>query len=128
MRGPPAQVGRAGRDPDGGTRAVRLIRELRVTVSRRGRDRTPVGPARREREGVPRAIRGRLPDTLRGNRDLAGGQDCETAGRRNRRGDHRVLRQACAVPRVAFDPPAAARHRPSGHLPGEDRARREGDP
>ena len=31
-------------------------------------------------------------------------------------------------PGARVDPPAAARHRPAGHLPGADRARREGDP
>ena len=48
--------------------------------------------------------------------------------RRDRRGHHRVLRQARAVARRGADPSAAARHRPAGDLLGADRAGRPDDP
>ena len=56
------------------------------------------------------------------------GQDRAAARRRDRRRHHRVLRQARAVAGRAVGTPAAARHRPSGHLRGAHRARRAGDP
>ena len=128
VRGSPAQVGREGRNPHGGARTVCLVRELRAALPRRRRDRKGIEPAGRGREHVPLPVRRRRENGLRGHQDLAGQEDRRAAQCRNRRGDDRVLRQARAVARSAVDPPAAARHRPPGNLPGEDRARREGDP
>ena len=58
MRGAPAQAGREGRDPHGGARAVRLVRELRAALPRRRRD--PEGSRAcwwRTRTDVPRPVR-----------------------------------------------------------------------
>ena len=58
----------------------------------------------------------------------AGEQDGGASGPRDRRGDQRVLRQARPLAGGALGPPAASRHRPAGHLPGEDRAGLQRDP
>ena len=87
-----------------------------------------VEPARRRRQHVPQSIRRRRADRLRGDRRLAREEDRRPAQRGDRRSDDRVLRQARPVSRGAVRPPAAAGHRPAGHLPCEDRARRAGDP
>ena len=128
MRGSPAQVGRKGRDPHGGARAVRVVRELRAALSRRRRHPEGGESSRRGRGHVSFPVRRRRENGLRGHQDLAGQEDCRAAQRRNRRGDDRVLRQARAVARCAVDPPASAWHRPPGNLRGQDRARHAGDP
>ena len=59
---------------------------------------------------VPRHVRDRLPDGLRGDRpSRRRRRPWSLRERRDRRGDHRVLRQARAVARGGFDPSAAAR-------------------
>ena len=73
-------------------------------------------------------VRDRLPDALRGGRHLAEEEDRGTQEPRDRRGDHREIRQARALARGGSDPSAPARHRSSGDLFGADRAGREGDP
>ena len=115
-------------DHHGRARAVRLVRELRPALSRRRRDREGIEPAGGRREYVPLDVRDRRQNALRVHQGVAGQEDGRAAQRRHRRGDDRVLRQAGAVARRAVDPPAAARHRPPGHLRAEDRSRREGDP
>ena len=77
---------------------------------------------------VSRAVRHRLPDALRGGRDLAQDENRGAQEPRDRRGDHREIRQARALARGGADPSAPARHRSSGDLFGEDRAGRQGDP
>ena len=77
-------------------------------------------------ETVPRAVRNRCAHPLRGHRDLAGQEDRGAAGCRDRRGHHRFLRQAGAVARGRFGPPAPAGHRPPGHLSRQDGAGRAG--
>ena len=128
MRGSPAQAGRESPDHHGGTRAVRVVRELRAALSRRRRHPEGSESFRRGRKHVPLPVRRRRENGLRGHQDLAGQEDRRAAQCRNRRGDDRVLRQARAVARRAVDSPAPARHRPPGNLRGEDRARHEGDP
>ena len=123
-----AQAGRESRDHHGGARAVRVVRELRAAVSRRWRDREGVEPARGDRSHFPLAVRDRLPHGLRGDQYLPGKEDGRPAQRRDRRGHDRVLRQARALAGRAVDPSASARHRSAGDLPGEDGARRTGDP
>ena len=93
-----------------------------------GRDREGVEPPGRERAVVPRHVRHRRADQLRGDRHLAEEEDRGSAQRHDRRGDDRVLRQAGAVARRAVGPSAAARHRSAGDLPGADRAGRADDP
>ena len=73
-------------------------------------------------------VRDRLPYALRGGRNLSQEENRGAQEPRNRRGDHRELRQARAVARCGSDAPAPARNRPPGDLFGEDRARREGHP
>ena len=85
-------------------------------------------PWSRTRDTFRAQFADRCADALRGHRDLAGQEDRRAAQRRDRRGDDRVLRQARAVARRAVDPPAAARHRSAGNLPGADRAGRAGHP
>ena len=75
VRGAIAQTGRAGRNPDGGARAVRLVRELRAAVPRRRRDRGGVEPPGGDRADVPRRVQRRSADRLRGDRRLAGEED-----------------------------------------------------
>jgi len=49
VRGTASPVGRERRDPHGGARAVRLVRELRAALPRLGRDPEGVEPPRRKR-------------------------------------------------------------------------------
>ena len=93
-----------------------------------GRDPGGVEPAGGDRADVPRRVRRRRADELRGDRHLAEEEDRGPAQRRDRRGDDRVLRQARAVARRGPDPPAAARHRPSRDLLGADRPGRPDHP
>ena len=117
------------RDPDGRARAVRVVRELRAALPRRRRDREGIEPARGERSST---FRDQFAIEVRTNCEAIeispDEEDRGPAQRRDRRGDHRVLRQAGAVARRGVDPPAAARHRPARHLPGAHRARRPRDP
>ena len=117
-----------GRNPHGRTRTVRFLRELRAALPRRRRDCEGIEPPGRERTAVPRALRDRCADELRGDRHFAEEEDRRSAQRQDRRGHDRVLRQAGAVARRAFGPSAAARHRSAGDLPRENRARRADDP
>ena len=55
-------------------------------------------------------LRDRLPDTLRGDRHLGQEENRGAQESRDRRGDHRDIRQAGAVARGGADPPAASRH------------------
>ena len=128
MRGAAAQAGREGRDPDGGARPLRVVRELRSAVSHLGRDRRRIEPARRERADVSRHVQDRRADELRGGLDLAEEEDRGPAQRRDRRGDEGVLRQAGALARRALGAPAASRYRLARNLPGANGAGRPEDP
>ena len=128
MRGSPAPVGRGSPDPHGRARAVCLVCELRSALPCRRRHRKGIEPSGRRCKYVPHSVRNRGENGLRGRRDLAGQEDRRAAQRRDQRDNDGVLRQARAVARRAVRPSALARNRPPGNLPGEDRARRAGDP
>ena len=80
------------------------------------------------RTDVPRHVRDRCADELRGHRDRSEEEDCRSAQCQNRRGDDRVLRQARTVARRGFGSSAPAGHRSAGNFSGANRTRREDDP
>ena len=59
---------------------------------------------------------------------IAGKKNRRPQGPGDRRGHHRILRQAGPVAGRAVDPAAAARNRPAGHLRGQNGAGRPGNP
>ena len=128
MRRSPAQVGRESRNRDARAGSVCLVCKLRAALPHRRRHRKGIEPSGGRCKHVPLAVRSRCENGLRSHRDLAGQEDRRFAQCRDRRGDDRDLRQARAFARGAVDPSALARHRSAGNLPGENRARREGDP
>ena len=128
MRRAPAPPGRERRDPHGGARPVRLVRELRPAVLHRRRDRAAVEPPGRDRGHLSRHVRRRRPHGLRGRGDRREREDGAAQGPEDRRGDHRALRQARALARGGSHPPAPAGHRPSRDLRGEDGPGRRADP
>ena len=115
-------------DPHGGARALRLVRQLRPAVLHRRRDRAAGEPARGDGRHLPRHVQRGRAHGLRGGRHRRARQDRAAQGPDDRRGEHRALRQAGAVPGRGPHPPAAARHRPARDLRREDGARRRPDP
>ena len=110
------------RDPDGGARAVRLVRELRPAVPRRRRDREGVEPAGGER---PEMFRGffavDVRTGLRSGDDLAEEEDGRTARRRHRRGHDRVATtSSCCRPARS----RSARRCPASTCPASSRCGR----
>jgi hypothetical protein len=120
VRRPAAPPGRGGGDRPGGAGALRLLRQLRAAVLRRRCDREGGRPPARDSGHLSADVRHRLPHGVRSRRHLREGQDRRPQGPRDRRGEHGELRQARPLAGRRADPPAAARHRPAGRLPGAD--------
>ena len=115
------------RNPHGGARTLRFLRELRAALPCRRRHQGGGEPPGRDRGAFPRALRHRCAHELRGNRNFAQREKGQAARRAHRRGERARLRQVGAVAGRGVDPPAAAGDRPSGNLPCPHRARRPAD-
>ncbi len=124
MRGAPAPAGRERRDPHGGARAVRLLRELRAALLHRRRDRAGVEPAGRDADTVPRHVQRGRAHRCEAVGITPGKKTVELRERRDRRGDHRAYDKLVLSPGAApVRPPLPGIDLP-GHLPRADRAGR----